>query len=158
MAQRVSVNLVDDIDGGSAVETIYFSLDGVNYEIDLGKRNADRLRAAMAAYSEAGRRLVRTTGRGRGRTVVQRRVEVADVGLHRSQGAGWRAAGRGERRQSCIRCEMGPAEPAAAGQPGDDERHPEGSARGARTRGLEQRGGKQGVAPRHFKFRRIHQG
>jgi hypothetical protein len=77
MAQRVSVNLVDDIDGGSAVETIYFSLDGVNYEIDLGRRNADRLRAAMAAYSEAGRRLVRTTGRGRGRTVVQRRVEVA---------------------------------------------------------------------------------
>lgn len=77
MAQRVSVNLVDDIDGGSAVETIYFSLDGVSYEIDLGKRNADRLRAAMAAYSEAGRRLVRTTGRGRGRTVVQRRVEVA---------------------------------------------------------------------------------
>ena len=49
MAQRVSVNLVDDIDGGSAVETIYFSLDGVNYEIDLGRRNADRLRAAMAA-------------------------------------------------------------------------------------------------------------
>ncbi len=48
-----------------------------NYEIDLGKRNADRLRAAMAAYIEGGRRLVRTTGRGRGRTVVQRRVEVA---------------------------------------------------------------------------------
>jgi len=77
MAQRVSVNLVDDIDGGSAVETIQFSLDGVNYEIDLGKRNADRLRTAMAAYSQAGRRLVRTTGHGRGRTVVQRRVEVA---------------------------------------------------------------------------------
>jgi hypothetical protein len=79
MAQRVSVNLVDDIDGGSAVETIHFGLDGVEYEIDLGKRNADRLRAAMAAHIEGGRRLVRTTGRGRGRgrTVVQRRVEVA---------------------------------------------------------------------------------
>ncbi|MDQ1464103.1 MAG: hypothetical protein QOC73_1044 [Actinomycetota bacterium] len=77
MAQRVSVNLVDDIDGGNAVETIRFGLDGVEYEIDLGKRNADRLRAAMVAYIESGRRLVRTTGRGRARTVVQRRIEIA---------------------------------------------------------------------------------
>jgi hypothetical protein len=77
MAQRVSVNLVDDIDGGSAVETILFALDGAEYEIDLGKRNAERLRAAMADYIGGGRRLVKTTGRGRGRTVVQRRVEVA---------------------------------------------------------------------------------
>jgi hypothetical protein len=77
MAQRVSVDLVDDIDGGRAVETLRFAIDGTEYEIDLGKRNADRLRAAMATYIESGRRLVRTTGRGRGRTVVQRRVEVA---------------------------------------------------------------------------------
>ena len=77
MAQRVSVDLVDDIDGGRAVETLRFAIDGTEYEIDLGKRNADRLRAAMSTYIESGRRLVRTTGRGRGRTVVQRRVEVA---------------------------------------------------------------------------------
>ena len=77
MAQRVSVDLVDDIDGGRAVETLRFAIDGTEYEIDLGKRNADHLRAAMAVYVESGRRLVRTTGRGRGRTVVQRRVEVA---------------------------------------------------------------------------------
>jgi hypothetical protein len=77
MAQRVSVNLVDDIDGGSAVETVHFALDGVAYEIDLGKRNAERLRNAMSAYVDSGRRLVKTTGRGRSRTVVQRRVEVA---------------------------------------------------------------------------------
>ena len=77
MAQRVSVDLVDDIDGARAVETLRFAIDGSEYEIDLGKRNADRLRAAMAVYIESGRRLVRTTGHGRGRTVVQRRVEVA---------------------------------------------------------------------------------
>jgi hypothetical protein len=77
MAQRVSVNLVDDIDGGSAVETIHFALDGIDYEIDLGRRNAERLRAAMTTHIGAGRRLVKTTGRGRSRTVVQRRVEVA---------------------------------------------------------------------------------
>jgi Lsr2 len=76
MAQKVSVSLVDDLDGGNAVETVVFALDGAEYQIDLGKRNAEHLRAAMSAYIQSGRRLVRTTG-SRSRTVVQRRVEVA---------------------------------------------------------------------------------
>ena len=77
MAQKISYNLVDDIDGGNAVETISFGLDDQTYEIDLGKRNAERLRAVLTPYVEAGRRLVKTTGRGRSRLVVQRRVDVA---------------------------------------------------------------------------------
>jgi hypothetical protein len=77
MAQKVSYNLVDDIDGGKAVETVTFGLDDQTYEIDLGKRNAERLRAAFSPYVDAGRRLVKTTGRGRSRLVVQRRVDVA---------------------------------------------------------------------------------
>jgi hypothetical protein len=79
MATRTTQLLVDDIDGGKAVETVTFGLDGQRYEIDLGKRNADRLRAALAPYIEAGRRLVASqAGRGR-RTqyVVQHRVDVA---------------------------------------------------------------------------------
>ena len=32
MAQKVQVILVDDMDGGSADETVSFSLDGVSYE------------------------------------------------------------------------------------------------------------------------------
>lgn len=77
MAQKISYNLVDDIDGGKAVETVAFALDGESYEIDLGKRNADRLRATFSPYMEAARRLVQTKGRGRSRMVVQRRVDVA---------------------------------------------------------------------------------
>lgn len=76
MAQKISYNLVDDIDGGKAVETIAFGLDGQTYEIDLGKRNADRLRATFWPYIQAGRRLVKTKGPGRSRLVVQRRVDV----------------------------------------------------------------------------------
>lgn len=77
MAQRVSYNLVDDIDGGKAAETVAFGIDDQTYEIDLNKRNADRLRATLAPYVEAGRLMVKTKGRGRSRLVVQRRVDVA---------------------------------------------------------------------------------
>ncbi len=77
MAQKITYDLVDDLDGGKAVETLTFSIDDHNYEIDLGKRNADRLRAVLAPYVEAGRPMVRTRGRGRPKLVVQRRVDVA---------------------------------------------------------------------------------
>ncbi len=75
MAERRVLSLLDDLDGGKAVETIRFGLDGREYEIDLSKRNADRLRAALAPYSHAGRRMVRTSRRGG--MVAQRRVDVA---------------------------------------------------------------------------------
>ena len=40
MAQKVQVVLIDDIDGGSADETMSFAVDGVSYEIDLSTANA----------------------------------------------------------------------------------------------------------------------
>jgi Lsr2 len=44
MAQKVQVLLVDDIDGGTADETVTFALDGVSYEIDLTTDHARELR------------------------------------------------------------------------------------------------------------------
>lgn len=35
MAQRMLVEMVDDIDGGEASQTVSFGLDGVSFEIDL---------------------------------------------------------------------------------------------------------------------------
>lgn len=57
MAQQTTVVLTDDIDGGKAVETVSFGLDGKQYEIDLGAKNAKNLRKAVAAYIEAGRKV-----------------------------------------------------------------------------------------------------
>ncbi len=57
MAQKVQVMLVDDLDGGEAAETLGFSLDGVNYEIDLSTRNAAKLRDAMASWVGHARRV-----------------------------------------------------------------------------------------------------
>jgi hypothetical protein len=58
MAQKVVVELVDDLDGtvSEDTSTISFSLDGVDYEIDLIEENATRLRDELAGYVAAARR------------------------------------------------------------------------------------------------------
>ena len=57
MAQRVQVLLVDDLDGSTATETVTFALDGVTYEIDLAGQNAAVLRAELAPWINAGRKV-----------------------------------------------------------------------------------------------------
>ena len=63
MAQIREVRLVDDLDGAAADETIEFGIDGKNYEIDLSKANAEKLRDALASFVAAARR---SGGRRRG--------------------------------------------------------------------------------------------
>jgi hypothetical protein len=63
VAQKVQVILVDDIDGGAAVETVAFSLDGASYEIDLSVKNAGKLRDAFAAYVGSARKVGGRGGR-----------------------------------------------------------------------------------------------
>jgi len=60
MAQRVVVELVDDLDGSEAIETVRFSLDSVSYEIDLNAGHAIELRDFLGQFRTAGRR---TSGR-----------------------------------------------------------------------------------------------
>jgi hypothetical protein len=69
MASRTIVELVDDLQGGPADESVSFGLDGREYEIDLSTANAKKLRSALEAYQSAARRLgARPVGRPRGRT------------------------------------------------------------------------------------------
>lgn len=56
MAQRISIVLEDDIDGGIAAETITFALDGVTYGIDLSHDNAAKLREVMLPWTSHARR------------------------------------------------------------------------------------------------------
>jgi len=55
MARRIVTELTDDLDSGTADETVSFALDGRSYEIDLAEKNATKLRKAMAAYISGGR-------------------------------------------------------------------------------------------------------
>jgi hypothetical protein len=52
MAQKVAVQLVDDLDGtqSDGISTVTFGLDGVTYEIDLTQANADNLRETLEEY------------------------------------------------------------------------------------------------------------
>ncbi|MDA8369741.1 MAG: Lsr2 family protein [Nocardiopsaceae bacterium] len=60
MVKKVEVLLIDDIDGGEADETVQFSLDGTDYEIDLSADNTKNLREVLAPYTEAARKVKRT--------------------------------------------------------------------------------------------------
>jgi hypothetical protein len=62
VAQKVSITLVDDLDGSDAAETVTFGLDGNTYEIDLSEQNAKDLRNALGNYTMFARKV---TGRKR---------------------------------------------------------------------------------------------
>jgi hypothetical protein len=75
MAQKHIVQLIDDLDGGPATETVNFALDGATYEIDLSDKNAARLRDALAQYVGNARRASRggrSAAGGSGRRTISR--------------------------------------------------------------------------------------
>ena len=89
MAQKVTVELEDDLDGGPAVETVRFGVDSAEYEIDLSKKNAAAFRRKLAPFIEHARK----AGRGhpptrpyRGKPGSQRRYPGMGEGPgHRGQ-------------------------------------------------------------------------
>lgn len=60
MTRRLNLTIVDDIDGSDATETIRFSIDGADYEIDLNAQQAEELRGMALRWARLARR---TTGR-----------------------------------------------------------------------------------------------
>lgn len=65
MAQIREIRLIDDLDGEAADETVEFGVDGKNYEIDLSKVNAGKLRDALAEFVASARRSAASVGRRR---------------------------------------------------------------------------------------------
>ena len=65
MAQKVTVALEDDLDGGPADETVRFGFGGSDYEIDLSKKNATAFRKQLAPFIEHARKAGRALRRGR---------------------------------------------------------------------------------------------
>src|SRR5579863_6816013 len=75
MAQRIQTLLIDDIDGGEAVGTVRFGLDGTEYEIDLSAAHSDELRKALGQYLAHARR----TGTARSATRTRRGSPAVDT-------------------------------------------------------------------------------
>lgn len=56
MTEKVSVELIDDLDGSPATQTIDFSLDGQAYTIDLNRTHARQLRELLRGYAQHAHR------------------------------------------------------------------------------------------------------
>ena len=72
MAQKTTVELEDDLDGGPADETVRFGVDGAEYEIDLSKKNAAAFRKQLAPFIDHARKAGRGQRRRPGRAAASR--------------------------------------------------------------------------------------
>jgi len=70
LARTTTVQLIDDIDGSQAAETVRFAVDGRTYEIDLSTEHAEGLRRSLAQFVAVARRagaVDASSRRGQGR-------------------------------------------------------------------------------------------
>jgi nucleoid-associated protein Lsr2 len=72
MAQKVTVALEDDLEGGPADETVRFGLSGAEYEIDLSTKNASAFREQLTPYIEHARKAGKAQPRRGARTTSSR--------------------------------------------------------------------------------------
>lgn len=84
MAQRIV--LTDDLDGSEAAETISYTINGQDYEIDLSEENAQQFYDAFDTYIENSRRVERqaaparrSRGDGRRRSGGSRRDDIGEI-------------------------------------------------------------------------------
>jgi hypothetical protein len=72
MAQKITVALEDDLDGGPADETMRFGVGGTAYEIDLSKKNAAAFRRKLGPFIDHARKAGRRSRRHGVRTATSR--------------------------------------------------------------------------------------
>lgn len=60
MARRTTVELIDDIDGDTATETIEFAVDGKAWKIDLNADNAQRFRDELENWQKHAERVTKS--------------------------------------------------------------------------------------------------
>jgi hypothetical protein len=88
VAQKTVVTFEDDLDGSEAEGTVTFALNGVQYEIDLSRKNADKLARAFEPYVAGGRKVsTRTSGRSsRGGSTARKQDQSAVREWARAEG------------------------------------------------------------------------
>lgn len=103
MVQRVQIQLIDDLNGEEADETIRFGLDGTEYEIDLTTENASTFRSVVSEYTQKARKA--SGGRARRRaqreTLSSKREDVQRIRKW-AQDNGHNPSARGRISQSIV--------------------------------------------------------
>ena len=95
MAQKIHVELVDDIDQSPAAETVHFGLDGTQYQIDLSETHARELREALALYVGHARRDGGTRKRAAGSSAASKSGPSAAEIREWARANGWDVPDRG---------------------------------------------------------------
>ena len=94
MAQKITVTLEDDLDGGPADETVRFGIDSADYEIDLSKKHASAFRRKLAPFIEHARKAGKGQRRRPGRTAASRDRSGSILAWAKGQGIAVSERGR----------------------------------------------------------------
>lgn len=87
------VEVVDDLDGSPADQTVRFAFNGASYEIDLNRAHFEEFAEAIQPYIKAGRKVGSTRRRGNAGNPNQR-LENAKIRVW-AQGEGLDVSDRG---------------------------------------------------------------
>ena len=87
------VEVVDDLDGSPADQTVRFAFNGASYEIDLNRAHFEEFAEAIQPYIKAGRKVGSTRRRGNAGN-PNRRLENAKIRAW-AQGEGLDVSDRG---------------------------------------------------------------
>lgn len=105
MAQKTTIELVDDLDGGKADVTVTFALDGVSYEIDLRDANAAALRKVFEFWLPHARKVSKRGGargsNGASNGRVKRDVDLNEVRTW-ARTQGYEVASRGRVKSELV--------------------------------------------------------
>jgi hypothetical protein len=102
LAQRVQVQLVDDLNGEEAQETVRFGFEGTEYEIDLTEENAGKLRSFMSEYVEKGRKASGKRSQGSPKAPGQSKREDTQRIRQWAQDNGYNPSSRGRITKSIV--------------------------------------------------------
>ncbi|GAA1126799.1 Lsr2 family protein [Arthrobacter flavus] len=104
MAQRVEVQLLDDLNGEEAQETVRFGIDGHKYEIDLTIQHATQLRDALSPYVHKARKPISRNAAlstGASLSMTRKREELQRI-REWAKGNGHNPSSRGRISQTAL--------------------------------------------------------
>jgi hypothetical protein len=104
MAKEMITRITDDIDGSANAEEVSFALDGVEFRIDLAKKNRAALEKALKPYMDAGTRSAHrvSSNRRRGPKASKGRGDLAEIRAW-AKGQGMKVSDRGRVSGEVIR-------------------------------------------------------
>jgi hypothetical protein len=74
--QKIIIAVQDDIDGSENAQTVSFSYNGVDYEIDLSPSNAEKFNTVITPYILAGRKIGKPS---RTQRTVRHRLQARQI-------------------------------------------------------------------------------